>query len=113
MIWKARPGCLLHYQAAVKRMVNTLPLSYLLLSVSGELFDSLEHCNRRLRGWAFAEGFDIICCRGGIKAVLMYRFKYIFHSNVTRNDRKLKNTVEKNLKGKIISRYKKKVINVC
>ena len=32
----------------VERMVNALPPLYILPPISGELFDSLEHCNRRL-----------------------------------------------------------------
>jgi hypothetical protein len=67
MAWEARPGCPPHHRAAVERMVNALPPSYLLPPISGELFDSLEHCNRRLRGWALAEGFDIIRQGGGTK----------------------------------------------
>jgi hypothetical protein len=58
MAWEARLGCPPHHRAAVERMVNALPPSYLLPPISGEPFDSLEHCNRRLRGWALAEGFE-------------------------------------------------------
>jgi len=112
MTWEARSGCPPHHRAAVERMVNALSPSYLLPPVSGELFDSLEHCNRRLRGWALAEGFDIVRRGGGTKAAPAYRFKCIFHGNVTRNDRKLEDTVEKDSEGKIVSRRKKEVTNV-
>jgi hypothetical protein len=60
MAWEARPGCPPYYRAAVERMVNALPPLYLLPPILGELFNSLEHYNRRLRGWALAEEFDII-----------------------------------------------------
>src|SRR5271163_3046220 len=112
MAWEARLGCPPHHRAAVERMVNALSPSYLLPPVSGELFDSLEHCNRRLRGWALAEGFDIVRRGGGTKAAPAYRFKCIFHGNVTRNDRKLEDTVEKDSEGKVVSRRKKEVTNV-
>jgi hypothetical protein len=112
MAWEARPGCPPHHRAAVERMVNALPPSYLLPPISGELFDSLEHCNRRLRGWALAEGFDIVRQGGGTKVAPAYRFKCIFHGDVTRNDRKLEDTVEKDSEGKIVSRRKKEVTNV-
>jgi hypothetical protein len=84
-------------------MVNTFPPSYLQPPVSGELFDSLEDCNRRLRGYAFAEGFDIVRKGGGTGANPSYRFRCIFHGVVTRNDRKLEDSVVKDSEGKIVS----------
>jgi hypothetical protein len=41
-------GCAEHHRATVERMVNLLPPTWLLEPQSGELFDSLDHCNRRL-----------------------------------------------------------------
>jgi hypothetical protein len=41
--------------------------------LGSELFDSLEHCNRRLRGWALAEGFDIVRQGGGTKVAPAYK----------------------------------------
>ena len=95
MSWKAKSGCAEHHRAAVERMVNALPPFYLLAPCSGELFDSLEHCNRRLRGWALAEGFDIVRNGGGTKAIPSYRFRCIFHGSKTQNNRKLEDMVEK------------------
>jgi hypothetical protein len=112
MPWQAKSGCPEHHRAAVERMVNALPPSYLLSPCSGELFDSLEHCNRRLRGWALAEGFDIVRNGGGTKAAPSYRFRRIYHGEVTRNQRKLKDYIQKDSKGQIVSRRKKEVTNV-
>jgi hypothetical protein len=112
MSWQAKPGCAEHHRAAVERMVNALPPSYLLAPCSGELFDSLGHCNRRLRGWALAEGFDIVRNGGGTKAAPSYRFRCIFHSSKTQNNRKLEDIVERDSEGKIVSKRKKEVTNV-
>jgi hypothetical protein len=60
MSWHAKPGCLAHHRAAVKRLVNAMPSSYLLLPYIGEVFASLKDYNLRLRGFAFAEGLNII-----------------------------------------------------
>jgi hypothetical protein len=60
MSWQAKPGCAEHHRPAVERIVNLLPPSWLLPSQSGEIFNSLNHSNRRLRGYAFAEEFDIV-----------------------------------------------------
>jgi hypothetical protein len=104
MPWYAKPGCLEHHRAAVERVVNALPPSYLLTPCSGELFEGLEDCNRRLRGYALAEGFDIVRHGGGTKVLPSYRFKYIFHGNTTQNHRKLEDYIEKDSNGKITSR---------
>jgi hypothetical protein len=106
MPWSAKPGCPQHHRAVIERMVNALPASYLLPPCSGELFDSLDACNRRLRGYALAEGFDIVRKGGGTKANPSYRFRCIHHGVETRNDRKLEDHVERDSEGKRISKRK-------
>jgi len=93
-------------------MVNALPPSYLLEPSSGELFEGLEECNRRLRGYALAEGFDIVRHGGGTKALPSYRFKCIFHGSTTQNHRKLEDYVERDSEGKITSRSQREAANV-
>ena len=112
MPWYAKPGCPEHHRAAVERLVNTLPPSYLLPPCSGELFEGLEDCNRRLRGYALAEGFDIVRHGGGTKASPSYRFKCIFHGSNTQNNRKLEDHVEKNSEGQISSKRQREATNV-
>jgi hypothetical protein len=73
MPWQAKPGCAEHHRAAVERIVNTLPPSWLLKPSSGEIHDSLEGCNRRLRGYALAEGFDIGMTRAAHLLALSHR----------------------------------------
>jgi hypothetical protein len=112
MPWYAKPGCPQHHRAAVERWVNALPPSYLLPPLSGELFDSLEDCNRRLRGYAFAEGFDVVRKGGGTKANPSYRFKCLFHGSNTQNNRKLEDRVELDSEGKISSKRRRDATNV-
>jgi hypothetical protein len=57
-----------------------------------------------MRGYALAEGFDIIRYGGGTKALPSYRFKYIFYGSKTQNHRKLDDHVKKDSEGKIISK---------
>lgn len=112
MSWQAKPGCLEHHRAAVERTVNALPAVYLLPSYSGEIFEGLEDCNRRLRGYAFTEGFDIVRQGGGTKANPSYRFKCLFYGINTQNYRKLEDRVEKNSEGQIMSKRRRKGTNV-
>jgi hypothetical protein len=60
MPWNARPGCPKYHVAALERLINSHPVEWLLEPQTGEEFDSLEHCNRRLRTFALAKGFDIV-----------------------------------------------------
>ena len=104
MPWHAKPGCAEHHRAALERMVNALPPSYLLPPSSGELFEGLEDYNRRLCDYTLAEGFNIVRHRGGTKTLPSYRFRYIFHGNKTQNHRKLKNYIERNSEENITSK---------
>ena len=60
MVWRAYPACPAHLVGALERHVNALPAAYLLPLQSGEIFDSIPYCERRLRGYALAEGFNIV-----------------------------------------------------
>ena len=81
MYWHAKLGCLAHYRAVVERIINTYPPSYLIPPASGEIFDSLEESNRKIREYILTEGFDIIKYEENIKTFLNYKFKYIFYNN--------------------------------
>jgi hypothetical protein len=62
MFWQAKPRCLAHYRAAVKRTVNTLPLVYLLPPYSGEIFNSLEdYCEGVGSGATTTKGQGEVC----------------------------------------------------
>jgi hypothetical protein len=74
MPWQAKTGCADHRRSAVEGIVNLLPSEWLSALKSGELFDSLKHCGRRLRGYSFAEGFDIVRKGGGSKVNPSWRF---------------------------------------
>ena len=59
-VWRAKPRCPKHLVAILERAVNALPPAWLLQPTTGEVFDSIEHCKRRLQGYALAEGFDVV-----------------------------------------------------
>jgi hypothetical protein len=113
MPWNARPGCPQHHVAALERLVNnSYPVQWLSEPQTGEEFDSLEHCNRRLRAFALAEGFNIMRYGGGTGAALAYWFRCFFHSTETKNTRKLEDRVEVNEEENITSKCQRKVSNV-
>ena len=80
MPWHAKPGCLEHYRIIVKRIINVLPSSYLLLPRLGELFDNLNACNNKLRGYTLIKNFDIIKYNESIKKIFSSKYKYIFYN---------------------------------
>ena len=112
MPWNARPGCPKHHIAALEQLVNSYPVQWLSEPQTGEEFDSLEHCNRRLRAFALAQGFDIVRHGGGTKAAPAYRFKCFYHGVATQNNRGLEDRVEVDEKGLITSRRQRNATNV-
>jgi hypothetical protein len=112
MPWHAKPGCAEHHRAAVKRIVNALPPPWLQPPQTSELFDSLEHCNRRLRGYALAEGFDIVNKGGGTRVNPSWRFRCLFYGEKTRNDRKLEPRVKRGQDGIISSKRQRENTNI-
>jgi hypothetical protein len=112
MPWHAKPGCAEHHRAAVERIVNAFP-PRLQPPQTGELFDGLEHCNRRLCGYALAEGFDIVRKGEGTKVNPRWRFRSLFYGEKTRNDRKLELRVERGQDGTISSKRQGENTNVC
>ena len=83
--WRAKPRCPKHLVAVLERAVNALPPAWLLPPATGELFDSIEYCRRRLQGYVLAEGFDVVQTRGGIKQAPGARFECLKHGKATRN----------------------------
>src|SRR5947208_3147411 len=86
--WRAKPRCPKHLVAVLERAVNALPPAWLLQPTTGEIFDSIEHCRRRLQGYALAEGFEVVQTGGGTKKVPGTRFECLKHGESTRNWRK-------------------------
>ena len=85
--------------------MNALPPAWLLQPITGEVFNSIEHCKRRLQNYALAEGFDVVQIEGDIKKVLTDCFKCLKHREYIKNWRKLKNHVKYNKKNTIITVY--------
>jgi MULE transposase domain len=112
MPWHAKPGCPEHHRAAVERMVNALPPSYLLPPSSGEVFATIDDCTSRLRGYALAEGFDVVKHGGGTRKIPGSRYRCLFHGSNTQNHRKLEDHVEKDPEGRITSKRQRDATSV-
>ena len=112
MTWVAKTGCVEHYVVILERFVNSFPPEWLLPSQSGEIFENLKYCNRRLRAFALAISFDIVRKGGGSKAFPSWRFFCFYHGTETRNDRKLETRVETDEKDNITSKRQRGSINV-
>src|SRR5271155_5848934 len=55
MVWHARSGCPEHHIDAVERAANAMSPLWRTTPVSGEHFESIVECERRVRGLAFVE----------------------------------------------------------
>ena len=104
MVWHAKPGCPAHRRAPLERAVNALPTEWLETPRTGEVFDGIIECERRLRGYILAEGFDIVRNGSSTKKHLGRRFFYIFYRTETRNNWGLEDYIERDEKGMIISK---------
>ena len=102
--WHAKPGCPRHLIAVLERAVNALPSEWLLPPRTGEIFDSIEHCRRRLQGYSLAEGFEVVQTGGGTKQNSAARFECSKYGEITRNWRKLEPRVECNKNSNITSK---------
>ena len=67
MLWKAKPGCPAHRRPIIEKTVRGFPAAWLVPPVSGEVFDSKIDYKRRLRGFSFTDGFDIVRKGGSSK----------------------------------------------
>ena len=105
MVWQAKPGCAEHHYTVIEYIINVFPPTWLLPPCTGEIFDSLEDCNCRLKTFSLAEGFDIIYKDSSIQINLTYKFSYYYYRDKMRNNYKFKNSVKYNKKDKIINNY--------
>jgi MULE transposase domain len=103
MAWRAHPACPKHLVGALERHINALPAAYLLPPQTGEIFDSIASCERRIRGYSMAQGFDIVLTGGGTRVAPGARFECCYHGDTTRNWRHLEDHVEKDEEGKVTS----------
>jgi hypothetical protein len=104
MPFYAKPECPRHLVAAYERAVNALPASFLLPPASGETFNDISACERRLRGYGLAEGFDVVQTGGGTREHPGARWQCTHHGVETRNWRKLEDRVEYDEEGTITSK---------
>src|SRR5277367_1862161 len=64
---QAKPGCPDKHRAIVERAMAAIPLAWRLASRTGEVFDSLQLFEDRVRAWLFCDGFEVIRGGGGSK----------------------------------------------
>jgi hypothetical protein len=112
MPFHAKPGCPKHLVDVYEKVVNAQPASYLLPPVTGEVFTSIAACEARLRGFALAEGFDIVQTGAGNKRVPSARWLCSHHGVETRNWRKLEDRIEYDEEGGITTRRQREGASV-
>ena len=101
-VFVAHQLCPPHLRQLVEDTVKSFDDKWLLPPVEGERFDSGKTCLARLQGFALSQGFAVVTIASEAKR---FRFTYIHYSGKTKNWRKLKQHVEKDLEsGKIISK---------
>jgi hypothetical protein len=59
LLWTAHPGCPEHAKPELERRVRSLPSSFLLPPVAGEVFVDADVCQESLQGWALLQGLPL------------------------------------------------------
>ncbi len=106
-LWKAKPSCPPNVATLLEKKVNSFPSGWVEEPITGEIFDDVDHAERRLRAFALAEGFDIRRTGGGPVTNPGARFQCYQYALKTRNYRRLEEYVQRNKEGEIISRRKR------
>jgi hypothetical protein len=111
-LWTAHPACPPHHRPALERAVNACGPAWREAPATGEVFESVIQCERRLRCFSLVSGFDLVRSGGGGEKSPMCRFSCGFHGISTRNTRGLEQRVERDEAGTVISRRQRQGTNV-
>ena len=109
--WIASAGCPAHVRPALERWVNSHNVLWLQPPSKGEVFESFEHCLRRLQLFAVSQGFAVVGRGAGNPILPIRRYQCIHHGNEIRNWRELEETIEKDPDGKLVSNRKRDAIH--
>src|SRR5205809_6575484 len=83
--WRAKPRCPKHLVVILEHAVNALPPAWLLQPTTGEVFDSIEHCKRRLQDYALTKDFEVVRTGEDIKKASKTHFKCLKYEESTKN----------------------------
>ena len=104
--WKAHPDCPAHLRYILEKTVNAYPPEWLNEPITGEVFQSVDDCKRRLFAYSLSQGFDVVISRSAMKPFSI-TFSCCHYGIETRNTRKLPKEVERNEEGEIIGLRKR------
>jgi hypothetical protein len=94
-----------HQRSTFDRAIAGLSPAFLGFPTTGEVFESTAACKARLQGFSLGQGFAVVVGKSNKNAFVEYLC--IHHNTETRNVRQLKQDVERDPKGEIISRRKR------
>src|ERR1700712_5380565 len=93
--WRAHPECPETLRYLVEKTVNEYPPEWIEEPSTGEVFASIEGCQKRLIAYSFSQGFDIVTTNS-IKARGTATYSCIHWGEESRNTRKLPRNIERN-----------------
>jgi hypothetical protein len=65
---QAKPGCPDKHRAIVEWAMAAMPPAWRLAPQAGEVFDSLQLFEERVRAWSFCDGFEVVRGGGGVSS---------------------------------------------
>src|ERR1700744_5733856 len=110
--WRAHPDVPDRVRYNLEKVVNAFPPKWLREPVTGEIFQSIEECERRLVAFSLSHGFDVVTGNSAKKPFPRRTLVCSHHGAETRNSRKLPDEVERNEEGVIIGERKRELTSV-
>src|SRR5579859_7792687 len=105
-VFVAHTLCPPHLRKQVEDVAESFNPNWLLPPADGEVFESFQECFARLQGYAFSQGFAVVTLSSNKKKACT-EFGYIYYAKETKNWRKLKIHIDKDLaSGDIVSNRK-------
>ena len=112
-LWTAHSDCPEHVKIELEARVRSLPPSFLLLLIAGEVFEGPDTCQERLQGWVLLQGFVIVRISDSLKqARPRFEFRCIHYRDDTVDTRKLEKYVIRDEENNVVSRHKQEVTRI-
>src|ERR1700742_5110951 len=110
--WRAHPDVPDRVRYTLEKVGNAFPRTWLRERVTGEIFQALEECERRLVAFSLSQGFDVVTGNSAKKPFPRKTFVCSHHGAETRNFRELPDEVERNEEKVIIGERQRELTSV-
>lgn len=114
---RAHPECPEHLRFILEKVINACPPEWVEAQETGEvearetgeMFSSIDECQRRLNLYSMSQGFCVVITHSTKSPTISTTFSFIHHGSETRNTRKLPRAVERDKNGEVVGARKREL----